>query len=280
MHVFSTTLGYDTPELEQMRNLNDYGISNIREPKELHDAFCNFTSALSFANGKEVSAQSATNRFEESRARRGRAMAVYIGGYSRKEDIIAVANNKKIEPLAELAVSKSITEELLGLEQDQTARGLAESLAQEANPMLVRDTREIMANHAQALSDIAKIITRNQVIENKVQVKKPLSPEERPTITAQQKYYGRDYAHGFAMVGNKPLLIVDNAMHGARSEIMKGGFSSKLHAGFWLGRAAKGFMRTVLHNPSQTAHAFRIIKDVGPTLRSRKSAINAIRKDA
>lgn len=280
MHEFSPVLGSNDPEslkpaLKQMRTCNMLGDINIRNYEELLDGFENYSSALKCADKNVALHTTPIGRHEVSRARRGRAMIAYMGKYKQQSKM----PDQNIDFLAELMASKEETEDLLGLADDQSTRGLTNSLADIHNGATRLDEREIMANHAETLSYIARIITREQVIANKVCSNKRLSPEEALVITAEQKYYGLDYAHGFALLGNKPLVIVENAMYGARAEIIKGGLSSKLHAGFWIGRASKGLLRTMLHNPSRTGHALRVIKDVGPTIRSRKSAIGAIRKD-
>lgn len=276
MNNFSTELNRDSPCLETMHTLNNQASANLKVPTKINFGFEEAGNVLDYATAYDGPSQNAAVTLETSRALRTRGLLAYIGKYRTHARI----PSGDFDPVQELLRSKSMTEGLLGLVEDQSARGMAKSLAEVKKPTLRTNTREIMANHALTLSYLARIATREQVLRGEINTSKRLSDVERAAITARQRYYGRDYAHGFAVLGNVPDVIVENAMYGARAEVLMGGFTSKLRAGVWLGRAAMGVIRSVLHADwRSTRSTVKQALTLAPALRSRSKAIMATRKD-
>jgi hypothetical protein len=276
MNNFSTYLDYQPPSIESQRRLNNQASVHIRIPERNHDAFQEASSVLESSATYDDPAQNAAATLEASRAIRTRGLLVYIGKYR----LHARIPHNGFDPVSELETSKTMTETLLGLDEDQSAQGLAKSIAAVKEPSLKEATREIMANHAQTLSYLARIATREQVVNGTINASRPLSPADKAIVTEKERYYGRNYAHGFAVLGNKPDVIVENAMYGARAEVLMGGFRSKLRAAIWLGRATRGLIRSAIHTDRQlTLGTLKLAMAIAPSLQSKDKAIMAIRKD-
>jgi hypothetical protein len=131
--------------------------------------------------------------------------------------------------------------------------------------------REVLAEHGATLGLLGRTATVRAVLLG-VDTRGN-GDEARQARTEEQKWYGRDYAHGLLKQGNNGYYWVSNAMNGARKEIING---QQLRAGKWMVRATEGLAWTARHDRRNLAAAQKTFLGRLPYLRSYDAAKDSV----
>ncbi|HVV25902.1 MAG TPA: hypothetical protein VHC21_02630 [Candidatus Saccharimonadales bacterium] len=127
--------------------------------------------------------------------------------------------------------------------------------------------REVLAEHGATLSLLGRSATvRAVLLDVDTRGRGETARHKR---TEEQRWYDRNYAHGYLKEGNNGYYLVSNAVHGARQEILNG---QRLRAGKWLVRAVEGLAWTTKNDRRNLAPAQKTFADRLPSLRSYEAA--------
>lgn len=132
-------------------------------------------------------------------------------------------------------------------------------------------TREVIAEHGATLGLLGRAATARAVLLGiDTRGDGEVACHER---SEEQRWYGRDYAHGYLRQGSNGYYRVSNAMNGARQEKINGQFLRMLP---WLGRAATGLAWTAAHDRGNFKDAAKTFSGRLPHLRSHQAAKKSV----
>lgn len=190
-------------------------------------------------------------------------------GFTYVREAIAERHSAYLEEARQtLLLATNLTEPLVAGKSDQLYFMPTESSLGEADEPVKKKLRgEIYAEHGSTLALLGRTATvRAVMLDIDSRGDGVVAREERKE---KQKWYGRDFAHGYLKNGNNGYYLVSNAMNGARQEIING---QRMRAGKWVVRAAASLAWTTQYDRRNWLAARNTFLNRLPYLRSYDAA--------
>jgi hypothetical protein len=263
----------NNPAAEQLRGLHLGGEQLANDHGDLWGALRKFEGGINDFIALPVEQQTKAAQLEYARLLRDDGFTARKL-QNRGVGLIAHATP---DPMERLQQSRRVTESLLGLSQDAGISEFGMSLG--ALKRLTRrneDLGHLMAEHGATVGGIGRVVVQDLV--HTLDEHHGNKKLERRRVTDATKDFGINQAYGFLILGDNGYYRTSDAMNGARVEMAKGGFISKLKAAKWAFlRTPASIVFTARHDRQNLGNALRTTGRLLIDLRSRKAAISGIR---